>query len=95
LNPESELHSKEKQLLKVILRYPEIIQESAKDCSPAVLANYTYDLVKEYNQFYQQVPIFGAHSEGDKGFRIGLSSMVGSIISSSMRLLGITVPERM
>ena len=95
LNPESELHSKEKELLKVILRYPEIIQESAKDCSPAVLANYTYDLVKEYNQFYQQVPIFGAQSEGDKGFRIGLSSMVGSVISSSMRLLGITVPERM
>ena len=95
LKPESELHPKEKELLKVILCYPDIIQEAAKDCSPAVLANYTYDLVKEYNQFYQQVPIFGTQSEDDKAFRIGLSSMVGKVISSSMRLLGITVPERM
>lgn len=95
LKPESELHSKEKELIKVILCYPDIIQEAAEDCSPAVLANYTYDLVKEYNQFYQQVPIFGAQSEDDKAFRIGLSSMVGKVISSSMRLLGITVPERM
>ncbi|MDG1849177.1 MAG: arginine--tRNA ligase [Flavobacteriales bacterium] len=95
LKPESELHPKEKELLKVILCYPDIIQEAAKDCSPAVLANYTYDLVKEYNQFYQQVPIFGTQSEDDKAFRIGLSSMVGKVISSSMCLLGITVPERM
>ena len=95
LKPESELHPKEKELLKVILCYPDIIQEAAKNCRPAVLANYTYDLVKEYNQFYQQVPIFGTQSEDDKAFRIGLSSMVGKVISSSMRLLGITVPERM
>ena len=95
LKPESKLHPKEKELVKVILCYPDIIQEAAEDCSPAVLANYTYDLVKEYNQFYQQVPIFGTQSEDDKAFRIGLSSMVGKVISSSMRLLGITVPERM
>jgi arginyl-tRNA synthetase len=95
VKPESTLQAKEKDLLKVILRYPEVIQEAANDYSPAVIANYTYDLVKEYNQFYQQVPIFGADSEQDKAFRIGLSGMVGKIITSAMSLLGITVPERM
>jgi len=95
VKPGSTLHAKEKELLKVILRYPEVIQEAANDYSPAVIANYTYDLVKEYNQFYQQVPIFGADSEQDKAFRIGLSGMVGKVITSAMSLLGITVPERM
>ena len=93
--PKSSLQAKEKELLKVLLRYPEVIQEAANDYSPAVIANYTYDLVKEYNQFYQQVPVFGADSEQDKAFRIGLSSLVGKVIASAMNLLGITVPERM
>ena len=94
-NPESSLQAKEKELLKVLLRYPEVIQAAANDYSPAVIANYTYDLVKEYNQFYQQVPVFGADSEQDKSFRIGLSGLVGKVIASAMNLLGITVPERM
>lgn len=94
-NPASVLHPKEKELLKVLLRYPEAIQEAATDYSPAILANYTYELVKEYNQFYQQVPIFGVASEQDKAFRIGLSGLVGNTIASAMKLLGITVPQRM
>jgi len=94
-NPNSALHPKEKDLLKVLLRYPEAIQEAATDYSPAVLANYAYELVKEYNQFYQQVPIFGVASEQDKAFRIGLSGLVGNTIASAMKLLGITVPQRM
>jgi len=94
-SPESKLHLKEKELLKVLLRYPDVIQESAKEYSPAIVANYCYDLVKEYNQFYQQVPIFGTASEQDKAFRIGLSGLVGNVIASAMNLLGITVPERM
>ena len=94
-NPESPLHLKEKELLKVLLRYPDVIQESANDYSPAILANYTYELVKEYNQFYQQVPIFGVLSQQDKAFRIGLSGLVANVIASAMSLLGITVPERM
>lgn len=94
-NPASALHPKEKELLKVLLRYPETIQEAATDYSPAILANYTYELVKEYNQFYQQVPIFGVASEQDKAFRIGLSGLVGNTIASAMKLLGITVPQRM
>lgn len=95
VKPESALHPKEKELLKVLLRYPEVIQEAANEYSPAVIANYTYDLVKEYNQFYQQVPVFGADNEKDKAFRIGLSGLVGKVIASAMSLLGITVPERM
>ena len=94
-NPASALHPKEKELLKVLLRYPEAIQEAASDYSPAIIANYAYELVKEYNQFYQQVPIFGVASEQDKAFRIGLSGLVGNTIASAMKLLGITVPQRM
>jgi arginyl-tRNA synthetase len=94
-NPESDLHTKEKELIKVLLRYPEVIQEAADECSPALVANFTYELVKQYNQFYQQVPIFGTTNEHDKAFRIGLSNFVGKVIASSMNLLGIDVPERM
>ena len=94
-SPKSSLQAKEKELLKVLLRYPEVIQEAANEYSPAVIANYTYDLVKEYNQFYQQVPIFGVDNEQDKAFRIGLSGLVGKVIASAMCLLGIDVPERM
>jgi arginyl-tRNA synthetase len=94
INPESDLHIKEKELIKVLLRYPEVIQEAADECSPALVANFTYELVKQYNQFYQQVPIFGTN-EHDKAFRIGLSNLVGKVIASSMNLLGIEVPERM
>ena len=93
--PSSKLHSKEKDLIKVILLYPQVIQDAAQQCSPSIIANYTYELVKAYNQFYQQVPVFAADQELDKNFRIGLSGFVGEVISSSMSLLGIRVPERM
>ena len=93
--PGIQLHPKEKDLIKVLLLYPQVIQVAANECSPAVIANYAYDLVKEYNQFYQHVPIFAAANELDKNFRLGLSAMVGRIISSSMSLLGIAVPNRM
>ena len=95
VEPSSKLHAKEKDLIKVILLYPQVIQDAAQQCSPAIIANYTYELVKSYNQFYQQVPVFAADQELDKNFRIGLSGFVGEVISSSMSLLGIRVPERM
>lgn len=95
VKPNSKLHAKEKDLIKVLLLYPQVIQDAAQQCSPAVIANYTYELVKAYNQFYQQVPVFAADNELDKNFRIGLSGFVGEVISSSMSLLGIRVPERM
>ena len=93
--PKSALLAKEKDLVKILIRYPEVIQDAADNLTPAVLANYTFELVKEYNQFYQQVPIFGTDIKQDIDFRVGLSAFVGRLIFSSMGLLGITVPERM
>jgi len=66
-----------------------------KNHSPALIANYTYDLVKEYNSFYQSVPILGCKNENEKIIRTQLSSKVAETIKSAFKLLGINVPERM
>ncbi|MGQ2981928.1 arginine--tRNA ligase [Flavobacterium sp.] len=89
------LHEKEKELLKMVAQYPEIIQAAAEGHSPALIANYTYDLVKEYNSFYQSVPVLGSEVENERIFRIQLSKKVGETIRSAFGLLGIGVPERM
>jgi arginyl-tRNA synthetase len=89
------LHEKEKELLKQLELYPEVIQNAAQNHSPALLANYTYDLVREYNSFYQTVPILGSEVETEKIFRVQLSKKVADTIASSFKLLGINVPERM
>ncbi|UOB16442.1 arginine--tRNA ligase [Abyssalbus ytuae] len=90
-----ELHEKEKELIKQIQLFPEVIQNAAQSYSPALIANYTYDLVKEFNSFYQNVSILGADDEKQKIFRVQLSKTVGNVIASSFKLLGIQVPERM
>ncbi|MEW2922830.1 arginine--tRNA ligase [Muricauda sp. ANG21] len=90
-----ELHEKEKELLKGIQLFPETVQLAAENFSPALIANYTYDLVKEFNSFYQQVSILGELDEQKKQFRVQLSQKVGEVIQSAFRLLGIEVPERM
>lgn len=89
------LHEKEKELLKQLALYPEVIQNAANNYSPALIANYTYDLVKEYNSFYQSVPILGSENETEKIFRVQLSKKVADTIASAFSLLGIQVPERM
>lgn len=89
------LHSKEKELLKQIQLFPEVIQNAAEQHSPALIANYTYDLVKAFNSFYQNVSILGADNENDKAFRVQLSNTVAVIIKNAFGLLGINVPERM
>lgn len=89
------LHEKEKELLKGIQQFPETIQLAAENYSPALIANYTYDLVKEFNSFYQQVSILGEPDETKKQFRVQLSQKVAEVIQSAFRLLGIDVPERM
>ena len=91
----SYLHPKEKELIKLLQNYPTIIQNAADNLSPALIANYSYELVKGYNSFYQSVPIFGADNENDKETRVQISSMVGKVIKSSFLLLGIQVPDRM
>lgn len=90
-----ELHEKEKELVKLIQLFPEIIQNAAQNHSPALIANYTYDLVKEYNSFYQSVHILGEVDLIKKIFRVQLSQKVGEVIRSAFTLLGIEVPERM
>lgn len=94
-SPVAELHEKEKELIKQILLYPEVIQNAAAQHSPALLANYTYDLVKEYNSFYQSVSILGEENQDKKVFRVQLSQKVAHTIQSSFKLLGIDVPDRM
>jgi arginyl-tRNA synthetase len=89
------LDNKEKELIKIMLQFPDVIQQAAKNYSPALIANYTYDLVKQYNSFYQSVPIFGATNENDKIFRVQLSQKTSAIIKDAFALLGIEVPERM
>jgi arginyl-tRNA synthetase len=90
-----QLHEKEKELIKQLELFPEIIQNAAHNHSPALVANYTYDLVREYNSFYQAVPILGEENAGKKTFRVQLSKKVGETIASSFKLLGIDVPDRM
>jgi arginyl-tRNA synthetase len=90
-----ELHEKEKELIKQLELYPEVIQQAASNYSPAVIANYTYDLVKEFNSFYQNVSILGEENQDKKVFRVQLSKKVADTIKSAFKLLGIQVPERM
>ena len=86
---------KERAVIKQIELFPETIQLAAKNQSPALIANYTYELVKEYNSFYQSSYILGCEDENLKIFRTQLSDKVGQIIKSGFDLLGIEVPERM
>nr|WP_314839801.1 arginine--tRNA ligase [uncultured Flavobacterium sp.] len=89
------LHEKEKELVKQLELFPEVIQNAAQHHSPALLANFTYDLVREYNSFYQAVPILGEEDLEKKKFRVQLSKKVAEVIASSFKLLGINVPDRM
>ncbi len=92
---EIELHEKEKELLKQLQIYPDTIQLAATNFSPALIANYTYDLVKGFNSFYQNVSILGEEDEKKKMLRVQLAKKVGDVIQSAFKLLGIEVPERM
>ena len=89
------LHPKEKELLKQLELFPEVIQNAAQQHSPALIANYTYDLVKEFNSFYQNVSILGADNDSEKTFRVQLSQTVANVIKNAFGLLGVDVPERM
>ena len=92
---EVSLHPKEKELIKQLQLFPETIQQAGAQYSPALIANYTYELVKSFNSFYQNVSILGADNEEDKSFRIQLSQAVSDVIKTAFGLLGIEVPERM
>ena len=92
---EIEINDKEKNLLKLIMLYPNIIKSSAENLNPALIANYIYDIVKTFNSYYQSVSILKIEDKSVQNFRLSLSFKIGLIIKSSMRLLGIEVPNKM
>jgi arginyl-tRNA synthetase len=89
------LEPTERTLIFRINNYANKLSEAAREYSPAVVANYAYELAKEYNQFYQSIPIFGETDQAKLKFRVALSEVVADVIKKSMLLLGIQVPEKM
>ena len=94
-NNKVELSQKEKEIIKHILDFPNVISDAAKGYSPSIIANYIYELVKEFNSFYQNVPILIDEDKNLVAFRVALSEMVARVIKSGMKLLGVSVPNRM
>lgn len=90
-----EINESEKEIIRHLNNYEEIIQKAATDLSPALITNYTYDLVKLFNHFYQNHSILKAENEDIKNFRLYLAQWTANGIESSLRLLGIDVPEKM
>ena len=90
-----ELSQKENEIIKQILDFPNAISDAAKGYSPSIIANYIYELVKEFNSFYQNVPILIDEDKNLVAFRVALSEMVARVIKSGMKLLGVSVPNRM
>ena len=90
-----ELHAKERELIKQLSLFVSVVQQAADTYSPALIANYVYELVKEFNSFYQNVSILGEEDPIKRALRIHLSRKVGEVIATGFDLLGIEVPERM
>lgn len=89
------LEPAEREVIQVLMAFENRIMEAARDHSPAVIANYVYDLAREYNQFYQSIPIFSEADAARLQLRIVLSATVARVIKRGMKLLGIDVPEKM
>jgi arginyl-tRNA synthetase len=94
-NEAMEITDKERTLIQMLTNYPNVVRQAGEDFSPALIANYVYDLVKEYNQFYQASPILKEENAEVKNLRLLLSANVAKVITSGMGLLGIEMPERM
>ena len=94
-NLPTELHEKEKTLLRSIGQFPAVVQDAADNYSPALVANYVYDLVKDFNSFYQNVSILGEQDPVKLDFRVALCRKISEIIAEAFKMLGIQVPERM
>ena len=90
-----ELSEKEEGLIQMVADFAAVVKQAGEDYSPSIIANYTYDLVKEYNQFYHDYSILREENEAVKVFRIALSANVAKVVRLGMNLLGIEVPSRM
>ena len=90
-----EITPKEEGIIQQLLNFPAVVKEAGTRFSPALIANYTYDLVKEYNQFYHDFQILKEENAAKRAFRLELSRQVARVVKTGMKLLGIEVPERM
>lgn len=90
-----ELSTKEEGLIQMLADFKTVVKQAGSDYNPSIIANYAYDLVKEYNQFYHDFSILREENEALKIFRLALSANVGKVVKTAMGLLGIEVPERM
>jgi arginyl-tRNA synthetase len=93
--PTVELHPKERDLLKLIYDFQTTVTEAGGNYSPAIIANYVYDLAKEFNQFYHECDVIKEENEQIKLFRLQLIQLIARIIKAAMELLGAKVPEQM
>lgn len=91
----TELQPTERELVKLLVQFPEIITSAADEHSPAVVANFVYEVVKAYNALYQQLPILTDENKDAVVFRLNLSETTANVVKTGMRILGIDVPERM
>lgn len=89
------LNDKEQALMGTLHAYPALVRDAGENQSPALIANYVYDLVKEYNQFYHDYSVFNESNEATKQMRLALSDMVSRVVKSGMGLLGVKMPEKM
>jgi arginyl-tRNA synthetase len=95
ISPVETLLPKERALLRLLHGFPAIVEEAGAGFSPALIANYAYELAREFNQYYQEVPILRESDPALISFRLNLSGFAGKVIKTAMGLLGIDVPERM
>ncbi|MDR1877465.1 MAG: arginine--tRNA ligase [Flavobacteriaceae bacterium] len=90
-----ELNKAEKKVIILLASFSEVIEKSASGLNPALVANYVYDVVREYNYFYQNYPILKAEYESEKQIRLAITQWTGNVIKNALKLLGIEAPERM
>ncbi|MFT4543660.1 MAG: arginyl-tRNA synthetase, partial [Bacteroidia bacterium] len=89
------INENERALIRLLNQYPEVIKSAGEEYSPAVVANYIYELAKEYNTFYHECPILIEENEKIKQLRLAISKMTANVIGSGMKLLGVQVPDKM
>ena len=95
LNTKTVISEKEKYLIQLLTEFPATVKQAGDEFSPALIANYIYELVKEFNQFYHDYSILKEENPDLRNFRLALSETIGKVIKTGMGLLGIEVPERM
>jgi arginyl-tRNA synthetase len=94
-HPASSIQQQEREILKLLYQFPSVVEQAGTDYNPALVANYAYDLAKEYNQFYQEIPVLKEDDLNKRMIRLILSAFTSEVIKKAMWLLGIDVPERM